>query len=70
MIVFKYPTQYNIKKIIILIDNFKYTGHEAGQTDESGKFLIRNSLRFEVSIYWGNKKHEFGNLAKSANFSV
>ena len=26
--------------LIILINNFKYTGHEACQTDESGKFLI------------------------------
>ena len=25
-----------IKNLIILIDNFKYTGHEAYQTDESG----------------------------------
>ena len=32
--------------LIILINNFKYTGHEACQTDESGKFLI-------VEVYLG-----------------
>ena len=32
--------------LIILINNFKYTGHEACQTDESGKFLI-------VELYLG-----------------
>ena len=34
------------KNLIILINNFKYTGHEACQMDESGKFLI-------VEVYSG-----------------
>ena len=32
--------------LIILINNLKYTGHAACQTDESGKFLI-------VEVYLG-----------------
>ena len=35
-----------IKNLIILINNFKNIGHEACQTDESGKFLI-------VEVYLG-----------------
>ena len=31
---------HKIKNLIILINNFKNIGHEACQTDESGKFLI------------------------------
>ena len=34
------------KNLNILINNFEYTGHEACQTDESGKFLI-------VEVYLG-----------------
>ena len=33
-------TKFTKKNLIILINNFKNIGHEACQTDESGKFLI------------------------------
>ena len=37
---------FSQKNLIILIDNFKYTGHEACQTDESELFL-------SIEVYYG-----------------